>query len=83
MLGFVDNNRTVPNQLQRANKFAMSHSECLERIDPWTDFVPTSKLCTRAIRNTLGVCQGDSGGPLVETVDGKTVLVGVVSFVRT
>lgn len=52
--GFTDNNRTVPNQLQRVEKTVLSHEECRRRIDPWVDFVPPAKICTEAIPNTVG-----------------------------
>jgi hypothetical protein len=52
--GYIDNHSTVPNQLQRATKKSLSNDECKRMISPWTDFVTESKICTLAIRNTLG-----------------------------
>jgi hypothetical protein len=47
--GFIDNDYTLPNQLQRASLTTMTNEECKERISPWTDFVTESKICTLAI----------------------------------
>jgi secreted trypsin-like serine protease len=43
--------------------------------------VQSGDLCTVDLANMVSVCYGDSGGPLLAQVGGKTVVIGIASFV--
>ncbi|CAK1540396.1 unnamed protein product [Leptosia nina] len=76
--GYVDNNKKVPEKLQKITVKSLSVEQCqrsdlrrLQRTNPITG----KQICTYR-NNKSGLCQGDSGGPLAN----KNTLVGITSW---
>lgn len=70
------------DKLLKANLVGVSYEECRKTYPEIQD--DRDVLCALGSgENTEGACSGDSGGPLTYKLDGKLVLVGVVSFAST
>ena len=65
-----------PNLLQEAQIEIATQTICEEQYG--SEFLP-GMICG-SVLGSIDSCQGDSGGPLVVQVDGRWVLVGIVSW---
>ncbi|XP_054165139.1 transmembrane protease serine 9-like [Oppia nitens] len=69
-------NPNIPNELQVVKLDLDQINHCAQAYQPQTIYY--SQLCT--LTQNKDACSGDSGGPLVEYINGRAVLVGIVSF---
>ncbi|XP_026330914.1 transmembrane protease serine 9-like [Hyposmocoma kahamanoa] len=63
--------------LQHVRLSVMENSVCQALFIP--TLVQPTNICTSGV-GSVGACGGDSGGPLSITLNGRNVLIGVVSF---
>ncbi|XP_066299496.1 serine protease 33-like isoform X1 [Branchiostoma lanceolatum] len=68
----------ISDTLQQAKVPTVSLSTCSSQMRPAT--ITARMLCAGYNEGGIDACQGDSGGPLVCEVDGRYVLIGVVSW---
>ncbi|KAL0274764.1 UNVERIFIED_CONTAM: hypothetical protein PYX00_002813 [Menopon gallinae] len=70
-----------PEVLQKAKLPIVSFDDC-KKAFPNSKLDKQSNICTGPLNGDLSACSGDSGGPLVKTINGKTYVVGLVSWGR-
>lgn len=71
--------QNFPRQLHDGIVQRYTDAQCDDRYGRY--FNAATQLCAGTVDGRVDACQGDSGGPLTATrADGRTVLVGVVSY---
>ncbi|CAK1540395.1 unnamed protein product [Leptosia nina] len=76
--GYINNNKQMPDKLQKLNVKSLTVKECQEsgvKIYQRTHKITDKQICAFN-KDKTGACQGDSGGPLAD----KNTLVGVTSW---
>lgn len=79
--GATSNAGRYPAHLRWASLRIRHDRVCEDRMPQLYD--ATTMLCVGGPDAGLGTCWGDSGGPLVVEAEGRTVVVGIVSFGST
>ncbi|XP_047346991.1 trypsin-1-like [Vespa velutina] len=72
----------MPDILQKANLPLISINECYNALNDLIGPSPLAdtNICSGPLTGGYSACSGDSGGPLVQKSNGKTELVGIVSW---
>ncbi|XP_018804467.1 PREDICTED: lectizyme-like [Bactrocera latifrons] len=72
---------SYPSELQVAKNIPIiSESACVKALGSKGVDVHSTNICTGPLTGGIGICTSDSGGPLVQTQNGKTTLIGIVSW---
>lgn len=72
---------SYPSVLQVAKNIPIiSESACVTALGSKGIDVHSTNICTGPLTGGIGICTSDSGGPLVQTQNGKTTLIGIVSW---
>ncbi|XP_061400223.1 chymotrypsinogen A [Musca vetustissima] len=74
------NTAAYPSILQTATVPIISLDSCEKALGSKGADVHNTNLCTGPLTGGIGICTSDSGGPLVQQVNGKNVLIGIVSW---
>lgn len=77
LTGETQNPNESDDELRMIEIPIVSQNQCQRRYD---SRVTSRMICAGLMRGGKDSCFGDSGGPLACTINGSTVLVGVVSF---
>ena len=75
--GTLSSGGSLPKDLQYVDVAMITNSQCNSKFNGG---ITDSMICAGYPSGGKDACQGDSGGPLVCEKDGKSVLVGVVSW---
>ncbi|XP_011192185.1 trypsin delta [Zeugodacus cucurbitae] len=72
---------SYPSVLQVAKNIPIiSESACVTALGSKGLDVHSTNICTGPLTGGVGICTSDSGGPLVQSQNGKTILIGIVSW---
>uniref|UniRef100_A0A1I8N9D5 Peptidase S1 domain-containing protein n=1 Tax=Musca domestica TaxID=7370 RepID=A0A1I8N9D5_MUSDO len=74
------NTAKYPSILQVATVPIISLQSCESALGAKGRDVHSTNLCTGPLTGGISICTSDSGGPLVQKVNGKNVLIGIVSW---
>ncbi|XP_015433606.1 PREDICTED: transmembrane protease serine 9-like [Dufourea novaeangliae] len=76
------NNPIMPDKLQTAPLPLVDLATCKKAIEDLTGPSPLheTNICSGPLTGGYSACSGDSGGPLVLNQNGKTTLIGIVSW---
>ncbi|MEL6111373.1 MAG: serine protease [Pseudomonadota bacterium] len=77
--GAIDEGGPGSNDLLGVELPVVSNAQCNEP-ESYGGTISETMLCAGEREGGLDACQGDSGGPLTQTVNGKRLLIGVVSW---
>ena len=77
--GYIDDDKTLPTELMRAETVYLPWAECKKS---WPANLLSTMLCIEGYKkpNETNVCNGDSGGPLIFYKDAVPYLVGITSY---
>lgn len=78
----VGGGQQVPEELMRGHLKTMTNADCHAK---WGEVnaIADGMLCAFDRNDAIGAttaCNGDSGGPLIQVINGKKMLVGLVSW---
>ncbi|KAI9586379.1 trypsin-1-like [Glossina fuscipes] len=74
------NTEIFPNILQMAEVKIISMKACENALEYQASDLHSTNLCTGPLTEGKGICSSDSGGPLVQKLNGKNILIGIVSW---
>uniref|UniRef100_A0A1B0C0N7 Peptidase S1 domain-containing protein n=1 Tax=Glossina palpalis gambiensis TaxID=67801 RepID=A0A1B0C0N7_9MUSC len=74
------NTEVFPNILQMAKVEIISMKACENALEYQASDLHSTNLCTGPLTEGKGICSSDSGGPLVQKLNGKNILIGIVSW---